>query len=46
LLSKKINEAKEQLLAYGEAAEFKNKKTLKKWIIVFAGTEAVHLEEI
>ncbi len=46
LLSKKINEAKEQLSAYGEAAEFKHKHNLKKWIIIFAGEKAVHLEEI
>lgn len=46
LLSKKIKEAKKQLLSYGEAEEFKQKENFKKWIIIFAGAEVVHLEEI
>jgi nitric oxide synthase oxygenase domain/subunit len=46
ILSEKIAEAKKQLFAYSSAEEIKNKKKIKKWIIVFAGAEAVHLEEI
>jgi len=46
ILSEKINAAKKQLDVYGEAEEFKNKINFKKWIIVFVGAEAVHLEEI
>jgi hypothetical protein len=46
LLSKKVAAAKNQLQAYSEAEEFKGREKLKKWIIIFAGAEAVHLEEL
>lgn len=46
ILSKKIAEAKKQLSNYGRAEEFKNKEKLKKWIIIFVGSDVVHLEEI
>jgi hypothetical protein len=40
LVEQKLKEASEQLERYGKAAEFKDRKDLKKWTVVFAGTEA------
>ena len=45
LVEQKLKEAVEQLERYGSAAEFKDRKDLKKWAVVFAGTEAT-VEEI
>jgi hypothetical protein len=40
-----LKEAVGQLQRYGSAEEFKDRKDLKKWAIVFAGTEAI-VEEV
>jgi hypothetical protein len=46
LVEQKLKEASAQLERYGRAAEFKNRKDLKKWALVFAGTDAAAVEEI
>ncbi len=46
LLKKTAAAARTQLLKYSNAEEFKETENLKKWIIIFAGNEAVYVEEI
>ena len=46
LVQEKLKEASEQLRCYGKATEFKDRKDLKKWAIVFAGKKAVAVEEV
>ncbi|RAK11730.1 PD-(D/E)XK nuclease superfamily protein [Halanaerobium saccharolyticum] len=46
LVEQKLNEASEQLERYGRAAEFKDRKDLKKWALVFTGTDAAAVKVI
>ncbi|TDO90094.1 PD-(D/E)XK nuclease superfamily protein [Halanaerobium saccharolyticum] len=46
LVEQKLNEASEQLARYSRAVEFKDRKDLKKWALIFAGTDAAAVEEI
>ena len=46
LLRKKIDEAWQQLLAYQQADELRDKPNLKKWVLVFAGSRCVYHEDV
>jgi hypothetical protein len=45
LIQEKLEEAKNQLLSYSKAEEFKDRKDLKKWAIIFVGNKAT-IEEL
>ncbi|MGM0501981.1 MAG: PD-(D/E)XK nuclease domain-containing protein, partial [Bacillota bacterium] len=46
IVQAKAEEAKEQLLKYKAAEELKNKDKLKKWGLVFVGSECVKVLEV
>lgn len=46
LLQNTIEEARRQLSQYKQAEELREKKNLKKWILVFAGSTCVYREEL
>ncbi len=46
LLHTKLEKARHQLAQYRQARELQEEKNLKKWIVIFAGSQCVQIEDI